>query len=141
MQTNFVCIGLDFHKIAPCLFYFELNRSNEQFILLIHCKTTNELDLFSCPPLTFEAPDLESFPCLALALDAAARPGSRCAVLNGANEAAVRLFLDDQIGFMDIAELVQQALETVPEGSAETLNEILEADSAARDAVLSAWKK
>ncbi len=101
----------------------------------------DELDLFSCPPLTFEAPDLESFPCLALALDAAARPGSRCAVLNGANEAAVRLFLDDQIGFMDIAELVQQALETVPEGSAETLNEILEADSAARDAVLSAWKK
>lgn len=100
-----------------------------------------ELDLFSCPPLTFERPDLEQFRCLKLALDAARYPGTRCAVLNGANEAAVGLFLQERIGFLEIAELVQQALETVPDGPAETLDAILEADRAARDAVFRAWRK
>lgn len=99
------------------------------------------LDLFSCPPLTFERPDLESFPCLQLALDMARKPGTGCAVLNGANEAAVRLFLDDEIGFLDIADLVQEALEAVPVQTGGTLAEILEADLAARDAVSAAWKK
>ncbi|MDY4954166.1 MAG: 1-deoxy-D-xylulose-5-phosphate reductoisomerase [Candidatus Onthomonas sp.] len=98
------------------------------------------LDLFSCPPLTFEAPDPEAFPCLKLALEAAARPGTSCVVLNGANEAAVGLFLQDRIGFLDIAALVGQALETVPQGPAGTLEEIQAADRAAREAVLAAVK-
>ena len=68
-------------------------------------------------------------------------PGTRCAVLNGANEAAVGLFLQERIGFLEIAELVQQALETVPDGPAETLDAILEADRAARDSVFRAWRK
>lgn len=97
-----------------------------------------ELDLFSCPPLTFERPDPESFPCLKLALEAAARPGTSCVVLNGANEAAVGLFLQGRIGFLDIAALVGRALETVPEGPAGTLEEIQAADQAAREAVLAA---
>lgn len=97
-----------------------------------------ELDLFSCPPLTFERPDPESFPCLKLALEAAARPGTSCVVLNGANEAAVGLFLQGRIGFLDIAALVGRALETVPEGPAGTLKEIQAADQAAREAVLAA---
>lgn len=97
-----------------------------------------ELDLFSCPPLTFERPDPESFPCLKLALEAAARPGTSCVVLNGANEAAVELFLQGRIGFLDIAALVGRALETVPEGPAGTLKEIQAADQAAREAVLAA---
>lgn len=50
------------------------------------------LDLLACPPLTFYQPDLEAFPCLALALDCAKRGGTSTAVLNGANEAAVALF-------------------------------------------------
>lgn len=99
------------------------------------------LDLFSCPPLTFMQPDLETFQCLKLALDTARKPGTPCAVLNGANEAAVGLFLQDKIGFLDIAELVQYALETVPEGAADTLEQILEADRMAREAVDAAWKR
>lgn len=99
------------------------------------------LDLFSCPPLTFMPPELETFQCLRLALDAARKPGTPCAVLNGANEAAVGLFLQDKIAFLDIAALVQYALETVPEGAADTLEQILEADRMAREAVDTAWKK
>lgn len=99
------------------------------------------LDLFSCPPLTFAKPDLDTFQCLKLALEAARKSGTPCAVLNGANEAAVGLFLQDKIGFLDIADLVQYALETVPEGSADTLEQILTADHAAREAVASAWSR
>lgn len=99
------------------------------------------LDLFSCPPLTFAKPDLDTFQCLKLALESARKPGTPCAVLNGANEAAVGLFLQDKIGFLDVADLVQYALETVPEGSADTLEQILAADHAAREAVASAWSR
>lgn len=99
------------------------------------------LDLFSCPPLTFAQPDLDTFQCLKLALESARKPGTPCAVLNGANEAAVGLFLQDKIGFLDIADLVQHALETVPEGPADTLEQILAADHAAREAVASAWSR
>lgn len=94
-----------------------------------------ELDLFSCPPLEFHRPDYETFACLRLALESARKPGTPCAVLNGANEAAVGLFLQDKIRFPEIAELVQYALESVPEGPADTLEQILQADEAAREAV------
>jgi 1-deoxy-D-xylulose-5-phosphate reductoisomerase len=95
------------------------------------------LDLFSCPPLEFQRPDYETFTCLKLALESARKPGTPCAVLNGANEAAVGLFLQDQIRFLEIGELVQYALETVPQGPADTLEQILAADQAAREAVWS----
>ncbi|MCD8334894.1 MAG: 1-deoxy-D-xylulose-5-phosphate reductoisomerase [Clostridiales bacterium] len=94
-----------------------------------------ELDLFDCPPLSFQRPDLETFQCLKLALGAARKPGVACAVLNGANEAAVGLFLQDKIKFLEIGELVARALEAVPDGPADTLDQILEADAAAREAV------
>ena len=51
------------------------------------------LDLLKCPPLTFAEPDMEAFPCLRMAREAAAEGGTACAILNGANEEAVRLFL------------------------------------------------
>lgn len=95
------------------------------------------LDLFACPPLEFHRPDYETFTCLKLALQCARKPGTPCVVLNGANEAAVGLFLEDKIRFLEIGELVQYALETVPEGPADTLEQIMEADRAARDAVYS----
>ena len=57
------------------------------------------LDLCSCGPLTFAQPDLDTFRCLALALKAARTGGTAGAILNGANEAAVSLFLDEQSGF------------------------------------------
>lgn len=100
-----------------------------------------ELDLLKCPPLTFEEPDLDTFRCLALALEAAKKPGNPCAVLNGANEAAVGLFLKDQIRFLEIAELVEYAMERVPAGPADTLEQVLAADSAAREAVMEGFSR
>ena len=93
------------------------------------------LDLFSCPPLTFARPDTETFRCLALALDCARKGGTSTAVLNGANEAAVALFLEDRISFLDIARLVEGALERVPVVQTYTLEDVLAADRDARAAV------
>ena len=94
------------------------------------------LDLLSCPPLTFAAPDREAFPCLAMAEEAATEGGTACAILNGANEEAVRLFLADRIGFHDIPRLVAEARTAVPVVQSPTLEDILEADRLARLAVL-----
>ena len=94
------------------------------------------LDLLACPPLTFAAPDREAFPCLRLAEEAATEGGTACAILNGANEEAVGLFLADRIGFHDIPRLVAQARATVPVVQEPTLEDILEADRAARESVL-----
>ena len=93
------------------------------------------LDLLSCGPLTFLPPDEENFPCLAYAVEAAEREGNACAVLNGANEAAVDLFLRNQIGFNDIPRRVRHALDTVEWIENPTLDDILAADEAARKAV------
>ena len=92
------------------------------------------LDLLTCGPLTFDAPQETAFPCLTLAKEAASRGGTACAVLNGANEAAVAGFLRGEIGFYDIPRLVHKALDTVPFVQTPDLQEILAADRAARDA-------
>ena len=94
------------------------------------------LDLLSCPPLTFAQPDRDAFPCLQLAEAAAAQGGTACAVLNGANEEAVGLFLAGRIGFHDIPRLVESALDRVQVKYAPDLPDILEADRQARAAVL-----
>lgn len=94
------------------------------------------LDLLSCPPLTFAEPDRGTFPCLRLAEVAAAKGGTACAVLNAANEEAVRLFLADRIGFQDIFDLTARAVSELPVIRRPSLREILEADAAAREAVL-----
>ena len=91
------------------------------------------LDLLTCPPLTFHAPDYEAFPCLSLALEAAKTGGTATAVLNGANEAAVGLFLEGKIPFGDIAKRVERALAGVPVVQSPTLEEVLAADRAARE--------
>lgn len=96
-----------------------------------------ELDLFSCPDLTFRKPDPETFRCLGIALETAKKPGTPCAIMNGANEAAVDLFLHEKIRFVDIPELVDYALSVVPAQSVENLETVLEADRAAREAVYS----
>lgn len=90
------------------------------------------LDLTSCPPLTFQKPDMEQFPCLRLARECAKAGGTACPAMNGANEVAVALFLEDKIGFYDIYELVARAAAAVPFVQDPTLEEILEADKAAR---------
>ena len=96
-----------------------------------------ELDLLSCPPLTFARPDYETFRCLSLALEAARAGGTATAALNGANEAAVGLFLAGEISFTEIARRVERALAAVPVVHGPTLDDVLAADAAARAAVLS----
>lgn len=94
-----------------------------------------ELDLLKCGALTFFAPDTEQFPCLNLARQCAKKGGNACAAMNGANEEAVRLFLEDRIGFYDIYRLVKEAVEAVPFIREPGLEEILETDRQARAAV------
>ena len=94
------------------------------------------LDLLTCGALTFAEPDERAFPCLRLARYAAAVGGTACAILNGANEAAVGLFLRGEIGFNDISRRVERALERVPVQYQPSLADILEADKAARRAAL-----
>ena len=93
------------------------------------------LDLIGCGPLTFSEPDLENFPCLALAYRCARQGGTACPAMNGANEEAGAMFLKNEIGFYDIYRLVSQAVEQVPFIQDPTLEEILEADRLARLAV------
>ena len=93
------------------------------------------LDLLTCGPLTFSAPDLENFPCLQLAFDCARKGGTACPAMNGANEEAVAMFLRDEIGFYDIYDLVSRAVDAVPFVENPTLEQVLEADRLARQAV------
>ena len=94
------------------------------------------LDLLTCGPLTFAEPDEEVFPCLRLAKEAARAGGTACPVLNAANEAAVSLFLREQIGFYEIPARVSSAMDAVPFVAAPTLEEILAADAEARRMVM-----
>ena len=94
------------------------------------------LDLLRCPPLTFCEPDYDAFPCLGLALGAARTGGTATAILNGANEAAVGLFLAGKIPFGEIARRVEHALAAVPVVPAHDLEAVLEADRAARAAAM-----
>ncbi|MEF2627757.1 MAG: 1-deoxy-D-xylulose-5-phosphate reductoisomerase [Agathobaculum butyriciproducens] len=101
----------------------------------VPCKVPR-MSLAEVAKLTFYAPDYEAFPALNLAKHAASLKGDRGAVLNGANEAAVGLFLNDKIGFTDIAERVAYALDTIPYKKDITLDDVLAADKAAREIVL-----
>ncbi len=98
------------------------------------------LDLLSCPPLTFAAPDEEAFRCFRLARQAAKQGGTACAALNGANEAAVGLFLQEKLGFPEIADAVEAALDAVPQCANMTLEAALDADRQARDIVFARFR-
>lgn len=93
------------------------------------------LDLLTCGNLSFAAPDLDAFPCLQIALNAAGQGGTACTAMNGANEVAVAKFLRDEIGFYDIPRLVKAGMDAVPFVQNPTMEQILEADSLARAAV------
>ena len=94
------------------------------------------LDLFSCPPLSFAKPDMQTFGCLSLAIEAAKTGGTACAIMNGANEVAVGMFLADKITISQIEEKVRAAMDAVSVTKGDTLEDILEADRRARAAVL-----
>jgi 1-deoxy-D-xylulose-5-phosphate reductoisomerase len=91
--------------------------------------------------LTFEAPDEDRFPCLALARQALRAGGSAPVVLNGANEAAVEAFLQERIPFGDIARLVDATLQQVPYRGIESYDAVREVDLAARLNVKEALKR
>jgi 1-deoxy-D-xylulose-5-phosphate reductoisomerase len=90
------------------------------------------LDLAAHGKLTFEAPDLERFPALALAWEALRAGGSGPCVLNAANEVAVAAFIAGKVGFLDIAAVVAETLDALGAGPLEGLEAVMAADAAAR---------
>ena len=93
------------------------------------------LDLWNCGSMTFGTPDTDTFRCLKLAMEAAETGGTAGTILNGANEEAVSQFLAGKIGFLEIAEKVALAMERVPVVREPGLDDVLEADRAAREAI------
>ena len=91
------------------------------------------LDLFAIARLDFQAPDEERFPCLRLAREAAQAGGTAPAMLNAANEIAVRAFLERRIRFPEIARMIEDVLHTEPALAVESLDTVLAADGRARD--------
>lgn len=91
-----------------------------------------QLDFATLSALQFEAPDLQRFPCLKLARDALDAGGTATAVLNAANEVAVAAFLEDRIGFMDIADCVAAALDKILAPTCKTVEDVLAVDAATR---------
>ncbi len=90
------------------------------------------LDLAAIGTLTFEAPDPERFPCLALAREALQTGGSAPTILNAANEVAVHGFLQERIGFLDIPRVVGMTMDRVPSGPLGTLADVFAIDREAR---------
>ena len=99
-----------------------------------------KLSLTDIGTLTFSKPDLDTFTCLKTCIDAINKGGLKPAAANGANEMAVELFLKGKIGFLDIGELVAFATEQQKDVSSFTIEDVFEADRAARAAVLSRIK-
>ncbi|MBQ3057407.1 MAG: 1-deoxy-D-xylulose-5-phosphate reductoisomerase [Clostridia bacterium] len=95
-----------------------------------------KLSLADIGTLTFQKPDTETFKCLPLCISAINEGGLRPTAVNGANEEAVRLFLEGKIKFLQIAELVEKAAYSVENKKDFTLEDILYTDKAARQAVL-----
>ena len=94
------------------------------------------LDFFALSHLDFRAPDLARFPCLRLAVAAMEAGGTAPAVLNAANEIAVDAFLNGRVRFTDIPAIIEASLAAVTRSEADTLEQILAADVAARDAAV-----
>lgn len=92
------------------------------------------LDLAKIGSLSFEAPDLRRFPCLGLAYQALAAGGAATAILNAANEEAVAAFLDRRIPYLTIAATLDQVLQKLAGEKADSLEDLLAADVAARQA-------
>lgn len=95
------------------------------------------LDLTKIGTLTFSEPDTAAFPALPLAYEALRAGGTMCAVYNGADEAAVELFLQRRIDYLDIASVIEGAMRAYTNTKADTLGAVLDADRWARDYVYS----
>jgi 1-deoxy-D-xylulose-5-phosphate reductoisomerase len=91
-------------------------------------------DFLRYPQLTFEPPDYETFRCLELASSAMKKNGNAPCVLNAANEVAVQAFLEDRIGFLDIAEVIGECMERIPFRPSPALDDYIASDFEARKA-------
>ena len=98
-----------------------------------------KLDFWSLNQITFEKPDMENFPGLKLAFDAAAAGGSMPTVYNAANERAVAKFLDRKIAFLDIPEIISECMAAHKVVGAPTVEQILETEAATYDMIESRW--
>ena len=94
------------------------------------------LSLTDIGTLTFEKPDLDTFRCLPICIDAINKGGLKPTAANGANEEAVRLFLEGKIKFLQIAELVERATDLQPRVNGFTIEDVFAADKAARQIVI-----
>ena len=90
------------------------------------------IDLFGIGALTFEQPDFVRFPGLRLAYEALRAGGTAASILNAANEIAVAAFLDHRLPFLQISEVIEETLQSIPGAEIRTLEEVLEADRRAR---------
>ena len=90
------------------------------------------LDLFTQGALTFERPDMDTFRCLALAYKAIERGGNMPCVMNAANEVAVQEFLDGSIGFLDIADRVERAMQDAQFMASPTIDDLIATDKTIR---------
>lgn len=96
-----------------------------------------KLDFRKINQLTFEQPDIETFPCLKLAYDALDAKGTMASVLNGANEEIVRLFLEEKVKFNDIPMYINKAMQNHKNILNPSLEDVLEADKWAREYIVS----
>jgi len=92
----------------------------------------DSLNLFDVAHLDFEIPDMKRFPCLRLAFEAMTAGGTATAILNAANEVAVDMFLNKQIKYTGIPQLVEATLEKIPAVPADSIKTVLAADAEAR---------
>lgn len=98
------------------------------------------LDLFEAADLTFEKPDTDTFRCLKICTDAIRDGGFKPVAANGANEVAVKLFLEGKIGFLDIADIVEDAVNKAPKGKVTCVSDVFSADKFARECAYSFCK-
>jgi 1-deoxy-D-xylulose-5-phosphate reductoisomerase len=89
-------------------------------------------DMAALSQLDFQQPDLERFPCLRLAYEAAAASQNHCIALNAADEIAVEAFLRGDLPFLGIPRTMERVLSLTPSGSPESIPAVLSADQAAR---------
>jgi 1-deoxy-D-xylulose-5-phosphate reductoisomerase len=82
--------------------------------------------------LDFEQPDMERFPCLRLAFEAAEKGGTHCIALNAADEVAVEAFLERRISFTGIPRTIEKVLSSTQEAHPASIAEVLAADREAR---------
>jgi len=110
-----------------------------QYVLTYPEKCANDwpkTKVADLPDLQFRPPDTEKFPLLSLAFEVGKRGGSAPAVLNAANEAAVQLFLDEKIGFMDIPRLVRKYVDEVPHVDVPDIETIVSIDQQVKKDIL-----